>query len=187
MRSFVGTLLLASAYAQSSVSSDIQAAVSSVTNWLLGKTKENLSTDSQKKEFTLYDVGNTTMGLKACFSLDNTALGVNFVTAEFDLSGPAANWATGTAQLVYFQVEEPVVSNTTARLLQATNSTAVNATGTGNFEGWSGSLFQPVNSTAIVLKTNKNSWGKKNFKTDTSVYTSFGGADAVNTASSSAW
>ena len=79
------------------------------------------------------------------------------------------------------------MSNTTARLLQATNSTAVNATGTGNFEGWSGSLFQPVNSTAIVLKTNKNSWGKKNFKTDTSVYTSFGGADAVNTASSSAW
>jgi len=45
---------------------------------------------------------------------------------------------------------------------------------------------QPINSTT-ALRTNKNSWGKRNFKTDTSVYTSFGGADAVNTNTSSAW
>lgn len=102
MRSFVGALLLASATAQSSVTSDIQAAVSSVTNWLLGKTKENLSTDSDEKEFTFYTATNTTMGLMGTFSLDNTALGVNFVTAKLHLSGPAANFANGTAQLVYF-------------------------------------------------------------------------------------
>lgn len=201
MRTFVSALLVATAVAQNSTSNSttttststsatdsIKKAVSDVTNWLLGKTKENLSTDSQKQEVPLYDVTNTTMGLAACFSLDNTALGVNFVTARLDVSGYADKWANGTAVLAYFQVEQPVPTPA-ARLLQASNSTSNTtvATGTGNYEGWSGSAMFPLTNNTVVLKTNKNSWGKKLFKGDNQVYTSFGGADAVNTNSSSAW
>ncbi len=102
------------------------------------------------------------------------------------LYGPAANFASGTAQLVYFQIEQPVESTAAARLLQASNTTAATVTGTGNWEGWSGSLVQPI-TTASALKTNKNSWGKKSFKTDTTFYNTFGGTDAVTTTSSSAW
>jgi hypothetical protein len=133
------------------------------------------------------------MGLKGSFSLDNTALGVNFVSAAFQLSGYSDKWANGTAALVYFQVEQPVATPA-ARLLQAsnttTNSTAANttvATGTGFLEGWSGSLMQPLTNNTVTLKTNKNSWGKTNLKKDTQVYTSFGGVESVNTNSSSAW
>ena len=50
MRTFVGALLIAAASAQSSstttVTEDIKKAVSDVTNWLLGVTKDNLSTGS---------------------------------------------------------------------------------------------------------------------------------------------
>ena len=202
MRTFVSALLAATALAQASNSTStnststnststtdkLKQAVSDVTNWLLGKTKENLGTDSEKKDFDFYAATNTTMGLKGSFSLDNTALGVNFVTANLELSGQSSFWASGTAQLVYFQVEQPV-PGPTARLLQASNSTANTtvATGTGSFEGWSGSLVQPLTNNTVSFKTNKNSWGKTNFKKDTSVYTSFGGAEAVNTVSSSAW
>ena len=197
MRTIVGALIFAAASAQKtttnskSTTDSINKAVSDVTNWLLGKTKENLSTGSDKKEFPLYAQTATTMGLKFTFALDNTALGVNFVSADLYLSGPAANWANGTAQLVYFQIEQPVEAKPAARLLQAaSNSTAKSnaapVTGTGNWEGWSGSIVQPW-TTARALRTNKNSWGKRSFKTDTTVYTSFGGADAVNTTSSSAW
>ena len=82
MRTFVGALLIAAASAQSSsnttVTEDIKKAVSDVTNWLLGKTKDNLSTGSDKIEFEpLYRVGF--FGLDFKISLDNTALGVNFV------------------------------------------------------------------------------------------------------------
>jgi hypothetical protein len=83
MRTFVGALLIAAASAQSSsnttVTEDIKKAVSDVTNWLLGKTKDNLSTGSDKKEFALYAETATTFGLDFDLSLDNTALGVNFV------------------------------------------------------------------------------------------------------------
>jgi hypothetical protein len=61
------------------VTEDIKKAVSDVTNWLLGKTKDNLSTGSEKKEFPLYAATATTFGLDFDLSLDNTALGVNFV------------------------------------------------------------------------------------------------------------
>lgn len=132
------------------------------------------------------------MGLKLDLALQSTSVGVNFVAAELHLTGPAALFANGTAQLVYLQIEQPVVSNSTARLLQAsnstntTNTTVAPVTGTGNFEGWSGAILQPYNATR-GLETNKNSWGKRNFKTDVSFYKTFGGADAVNTTSSSAW
>ena len=83
MRTFVGTLLLAVASAQSgsnkTVTEDIKNAVSTVTNWLLGKTKDNLSTGSDSEEFSLYAATNTTLGLNFKIALDNTALGVNFV------------------------------------------------------------------------------------------------------------
>lgn len=212
MRSFVSALLVATALAQSnstanstsnststtttaapSTTDKLKQAVSDVTNWLLGKTKENLGTDSEKKPFNLYDVSNTTLGLTATFSLDNTALGVNFVTAKLDVSGFADRWANGTAVLTYFQVEQPVPSATNSRLLQASNSTANSTanttvvTGTGNYEGWSGAITLPLANNTVVLKTNKNSWGKKRFTGDNQFYTSFGGVDAVNTNSSSAW
>jgi hypothetical protein len=87
---------------------------------------------------------------------------------------------------VYFQIEQPVESTAAARLLQASNTTAAPVTGTGNWEGWSGSLVQPA-TTPLKYQTNKNSWGKKSFKADTSFYNTFGGADAVTTTSSSAW
>jgi len=152
MRTFVGALLLAAASAQTtttnstSTTDSIKEAVNKVTNWLLGKTKDNLSTGKDEKEFPLYAETATTMGLKFTVALDNTALGVNFVSAGLHLSGPAANWASGTAQLVYFQIEQPVEAKPAARLLQAsTNSTATSTaaapvTGTGNWEGWSGSI-----------------------------------------------
>ena len=151
MRTFVGALLLAAASAQAtttnstSTTDSIKKAVSDVTNWLLGKTKDNLSTGSDKKEFPLYAETATTLGLNFTVALDNTALGVNFVSAGLHLSGPTANWASGTTQLVYFQVEQPVEATAAARLLQATtNSTATTTaapvTGTGNWEGWSGSI-----------------------------------------------
>ena len=60
MRTFVGALILAATSAQTtttnsnSSTSSIQKAVSDVSNWLLGKTKKNLSTGSDKKEFPLY-------------------------------------------------------------------------------------------------------------------------------------
>ena len=152
MRTFAAAILAATAYAD--VTADVQKAVSDVTNWLLGKTKENLSTDSQRKEFTFYNSTATLQGLTGCFSLDNTALGVNFITAEFDLSGAAYNWASGSASLVFFQIEQPLEVDTTARLLQATN-----VTGTGYYEGWSGTLVQPADA-AMTLKSNKNHWGK---------------------------
>ena len=83
MRTFVGALLLAVASAQSgsntTVTEDIKNAVSTVTNWLLGKTKDNLSTGSDSEEFNLYDSTDTTLGLDFNIALDNTALGVNFV------------------------------------------------------------------------------------------------------------
>ena len=83
MRTFVGALLIAAASSQSSsntpVPEDIKKAVSDVTNWLLGKTKDNLSTGSDEKEFSLYAATNTTLGLNFKIALDNTALGVNFV------------------------------------------------------------------------------------------------------------
>jgi hypothetical protein len=83
MRTFVGALLIAAASAQSSsnttVTEDIKKAVSDVTNWLLGKTKDNLSTGSSKKEFELYAATDKFFGLSFDLSLDNTALGVNFV------------------------------------------------------------------------------------------------------------
>jgi hypothetical protein len=124
--------------------------------------------------------------------LENTILGVNFITAALSLYGPAANWASGTAQLVYFQVEQPVEATPAARLLQAaTNKSATSAsatpvTGTGFWEGWCGSIVQPW-TTTTELTTNKNLWGKKSLKTDTTVYTSFGGTEAVDTNSSSDW
>jgi hypothetical protein len=196
MRTFVGALLLAAASAQATTNStsttdSIKKAVSDISNWLLGKTKEVLSTDTQNKEFKLYAETATTFGLDFTISLDNTALGVNFVTADLHLGGPTANWASGTAQLIYFQIEQPVQATAAARLLQATtNSTATTTTapvtGTGNWEGWSGSIVQPW-TTATALRTNKNSWGKRSFKTDNTVNTSFGGTDAVTTTSSSAW
>ena len=201
MRTFVSALLAATALAQASSNSTnttstttsttdkVKQAVADVTNWLLGKTKDNLGTDSEKKDFDLIPLTNTTLGLKGSFSLDNTALGVNFVTAAFQLSGYSDKWASGTAALVYFQVEQPVATPA-ARLLQASNSTAANttvATGTGFYEGWSGSLVQPLTNNTVTLKTNKNSWGKTNLKKDTQVYTSFGGVESVNTNSSSAW
>ena len=196
MRTFVGALLLAAASAQATTNStsttdSIKKAVSDISNWLLGKTKEVLSTDTQNKEFKLYAETATTFGLDFNISLDNTALGVNFVTADLRLGGPTANWASGTAQLIYFQIEQPVEATAAARLLQATTNSAATTTtapvtGTGNWEGWSGSIVQPW-TTATALRTNKNSWGKRSFKTDTTVYTSFGGTDAVATTSSSAW
>jgi hypothetical protein len=83
MRTFVGALLIATASAQSgsttTVTEDIKKAVSDVTNWLLGRTKDNLSTGSDKREFALYNSTATTFGLDFDLSLDNTALGVNFV------------------------------------------------------------------------------------------------------------
>ena len=83
MRTFVGALLIATASAQSgsttTVTEDIKKAVSDVTNWLLGKTKDNLSTGSDSEEFNLYDSTDTTLGLDFNIALDNTALGVNFV------------------------------------------------------------------------------------------------------------
>jgi hypothetical protein len=60
MRTIVGALIFAAASAQKtttnskSTTDSINKAVSDVTNWLLGKTKENLSTGSDKKEFPLY-------------------------------------------------------------------------------------------------------------------------------------
>ena len=146
MRTFVGALLLAAASAQNtttnstSTTDSIKEAVNKVTNWLLGKTKDNLSTGKDEKEFPLYAETATTLGLKFTVALDNTALGVNFVSAGLHLTGPAANWASGTAQLVYFQIEQPVEAKPAARLLQAsTNSTATSTaaapvTGTGNWE-----------------------------------------------------
>lgn len=89
-------------------------------------------------------------------------------------------WANGTAALVYFQVEQPV-AKPAARLLQASNSTkntttsnSTNttttttpaATGTGSWEGWSGSLVQPLANNTVTLRTNKNSWGKTDLKND---------------------
>jgi hypothetical protein len=200
MRKFVGALLLAAASAQATTSSttkstltidEIKRAASDISGWLIGKTKTVLSTNTQKKEFKLYAETKTTFGLDFSISFDNTALGINFVTVDLHLVGPNANWASGTAQLVYFQIEQPVEAKEGARLLQAaTNSTTTSTTsffsGTGNFEGWSGSIIQPWSSYA-QLKTNKNSWGKRSFKTDTTVFTSFGGTDAVTTTSSSAW
>jgi hypothetical protein len=98
MRTIVGALIYAAASAQKTTTTDsINKAVSDVTNWLLGKTKENLSTGSDKKEFPLYAETATTLGLKFTVALDNTALGVNFVTADLRLGGPTANWASGTA------------------------------------------------------------------------------------------
>ena len=85
MRTFVGALLIAAASAQSgsttttTVTEDVKKAVSDVTNWLLGKTKDNLSTGSSKKEFELYAATDKFFGLSFDLSLDNTALGVNFV------------------------------------------------------------------------------------------------------------
>jgi uncharacterized membrane protein YoaK (UPF0700 family) len=53
MRTFVSALLAATALAQAnnststtSTTDKVKQAVADVTNWLLGKTKENLSTDS---------------------------------------------------------------------------------------------------------------------------------------------
>lgn len=97
MRTFVSALLAATALAQSSSNStsnstsatdSIKQAVADVTSWLLGKTKDYLGSDSQKKAFPdLVAATNTTLGLKGSFSLDNTKLGVNFVTAAFEVSG----------------------------------------------------------------------------------------------------
>jgi hypothetical protein len=124
MRTFVGALLLAAASAQNTTNSTdtsttdkIKNAVSDISNWLLGKTKTVLSTDTQVKDFKLYASTNTTLGLDFSISLDNTALGVNFVTAELHLEGPTANWASGTTQLIYFQIEQPVEAKPAARLL----------------------------------------------------------------------
>jgi hypothetical protein len=124
MRTFVGALLLAAASAQNTTNSTdtsttdkIKNAVSDISNWLLGKTKTVLSTDTQVKEFKLYAETNSTFGLDFSISLDNTALGVNFVTADLHLGGPAANWASGTTQLIYFQIEQPVEAKPAARLL----------------------------------------------------------------------
>ena len=91
MRTFVGALLLAAASAQAtttnstSTTDSIKKAVSDVTNWLLGKTKDNLSTGSDKKLLPLYPETATTLGLNFTVALDNTALGVNFVSAGLHL------------------------------------------------------------------------------------------------------
>jgi hypothetical protein len=93
MRTFVGALLLAAASAQNtttnstSTTDKIKTAVNDITNWLLGKTKDNLSTGSDFEEFELYNATPSTMGLKFKIALDNTALGVNFVTAGLHLGG----------------------------------------------------------------------------------------------------
>jgi hypothetical protein len=78
---------------------------------------------------------------------DNTGVGLNYVTLSLSLASPAANFASKTNALLYFQIEKPVFPAAT-RLLQAatnttkpanstnsTNTTAPVVTGTGDFEG----------------------------------------------------
>ena len=70
--------------------------------------------------------------MSGVFTYENTYLGVSSLRCKLDLTAPVAFFGPQTYQMVYFQIEEPVmVEDDTARLLQ----TAALATGTGNYEG----------------------------------------------------
>jgi hypothetical protein len=112
--------------------------------------------------------------LSGTIQWDVAALGLNYVTLSLSLASPAANFATRTNALVYFQIEKPVFPAAT-RLLQAaantTNSTNTTNTtvpsGTGDFEGhalvFNGADAAVVNTTNTTkIAFNYNSYSRNN-------------------------
>jgi len=113
--------------------------------------------------------------LSGSIQWDVAALGLNYVTLSLSLASPAANFATKTNALVYFQIEKPVFPAAT-RLLQAaanttnstnTTNTTVVPTGTGDFEGhalvFAGADAAFVNTTNTTkIAFNYNSYTRNN-------------------------
>jgi hypothetical protein len=183
-----------------STTDKIKDTFNDVLNWFSGKTQQYLSGNPSNIPFGSYNSTATTNGLDATIALDQTALGVDFVRYTSNYHG-LTNFGAGSTHLVYFQIEQPVVTTSTAahRFLQTattnstttSNSTAV-VTGTGYYEGMAYvfNVKAGANATAptsMVENRNVNLWGKTNLKTANNYWSAFGGADATNTTSTSAW
>lgn len=160
-----------------------------VSNWFASVTTTYLTTSMQKHDIGSYApkaLTNTTytQGLKASASMDNTALGVKFVTVSLDLySNVTAHFNNGTFSQVWFQVQQPAAG---ARLLQTASNT------TASWEGWMGvragqNVTANLTSGAATLAANKNLYGTVDLSTDVQHYTKFGGASALTTNASMAW
>ena len=195
-------LILAAASAQttptsttSSTVDTVKNAFNDVLNWFSGKTQQYLSGNPTNVAFGSYNSTNTTNGLDATIALDQTALGVDFVRYSSNYHG-LTGFAAGSNHLVYFQIEQPIVTTTALRFLQTSNSTTTtnttSVTGTGSYEGmaYSFNVKAGANATApttMVENRNVNLWGKTNQKSSNVWWNTFGGSDATNTTSTSAW
>ena len=112
MKTFVATLLAASAYAQSNstITQTASDALTAVEKAFKGLLADYTKASSNKQSWV--GVTPTTAGgnytLNGTISLDTSYLGVNFVTYAADLSGPAANFGDGTYNYIWFQIEKPI-------------------------------------------------------------------------------
>lgn len=107
MKTFAATLLIASSAAQSTT----------VGNIFSGLIKDYLASDWLVHEFSaVKGVADTDPSLDGSVQWDTTSLGLNFLTMSLALTAPVATFGAGTNQMVWFQVEEPIIP-AAARLL----------------------------------------------------------------------
>lgn len=106
MKTFVASLLVATAYAQSNstLAATASNAANTVANTFKGLVNDYLQAKSESKPWN--GVAATAAGgnynLTGFLSLDTSYLGITFATFGADLSGPTAQFGDGTYNYIWF-------------------------------------------------------------------------------------